>query len=133
VAAGDIEFLRGVYEEWARGDYSRKVFASDIESEYRGFVAPHGTQSGLEDVLEAQREWLQGWERPFVVEAEEFIDAGDLIVVFVRWRGRGKGSGVEIEAEGAHLWQMRGGVAVRWDVYRDRAEALSVAGLPSQS
>jgi len=41
----------------------------------------------------------------------------------VRWNGRGKGSGLEIEATGAHLWTFRDGLAVRFDVYRDREEA----------
>jgi ketosteroid isomerase-like protein len=125
----DVEFLRGVYEEWGRGDYSREFFASDVVSHGYGFVDLDGRQEGLENVIEAQREWLRQWERPFSVEAEEFIPSGDLVVVLIRWHGTGRGSGVELEAEGAHVWQLRDGEAVRWDVYRDRAKALADAGV----
>jgi hypothetical protein len=49
------------------------------------------------------RKWLSTWERPMTIEAEEFIEAGNRILVLVRWAGRGKGSGAQIEARGAHL------------------------------
>jgi uncharacterized protein len=132
MSESDIEFLRGIYEEWGRGDYSRAFFASDVVSRGHGFVDIDGSNVGLENVLEAQREWLRQWERPFSVEAEEFIPAGDLVVVLIRWHGTGKGSGVELEAEGAHVWQLRDGEAVRWDVYRDRDKALADAGVTSR-
>jgi ketosteroid isomerase-like protein len=125
----NVEFLRGIYEEWGRGDYSREFFASDVASHAHGFVDIEGDREGLENVLEAQREWLRQWERPFKVEAEEYIPAGDAVVVLVRWRGTGRGSGVELEAEGAHVWEIRDGEAARWDVYRDRDEALADAGV----
>ena len=129
----DVEFLRGIYEEWGRGDYSREFFAADIVSHAHGFVDIEGGQAGLENVLESQREWLRQWERPFSAEAEEYIPAGDRVVVLIRWRGKGRGSGVELEAEGAHVWQLRDGEAVRWDVYRDRDKALADAGVSGKA
>lgn len=129
MAADDVELLREVYEEWGRGDFSRAIFAEGITSHAQGFVDMDGGQDGLEQVLAAQREWLRQWERPFAVEADEFFEAGELVVVLIRWRGRGKGSGADVEAEGAHVWELRDGKAVRWDVYRDREEALDAAGL----
>jgi ketosteroid isomerase-like protein len=129
MARDDVEFLRGVYEDWSRGDYSREFFANDVVSHAHGFVDIEGDVAGLENVLESQREWLRQWERPFSVEAEEYIPAGDRVVVLIRWHGKGRGSGIELEAEGAHVWQLRDGEAVRWDVYRDRAEALADAGV----
>lgn len=133
MAAGDVEFLREVYEEWGRGDYSREFFAPEIVSNARGFVDMDRGQRGRSEVVAAQRAWLQQWERPFRVEADELLEAGDLVVVLIRWRGRGKGSGIEVEAEGAHVWELRDGKAVRWDIYRDRDEALAVAGLAPRS
>lgn len=129
MAAADVEFLREVYEEWGRGDFSRAFFDEGIISEARGFVDMDSGQRGREQVLDAQRKWLQQWERPFAIDADEFIDAGELVVVLIRWRGRGRGSGAEVEAEGAHVWELRGGKAVRWDIYRDRDDALAAAEL----
>jgi uncharacterized protein len=124
----DVEFLRGVYEEWSRGDYSREFFADDVVSRAYGFV-DIDTQEGLERVLEVQRDWLRQWERPFSVEAEEYVPAGDAVVVLIRWHGTGRGSGVVTEAKGAHIWEIRNGKAVRWDIYRDRERALADAGV----
>ena len=129
MAVDDVEFLRGVYEDWARGDYSRAFFADDITSSGYGFVDLDGTVEGLENVLEAQRSWLSQWERPFKVEVKELIPAGDAVVALIRWHGKGRGSGVELEAEGAHVWEIRDGEAVRWDIYRDPERALADAGV----
>jgi uncharacterized protein len=125
----DIEFLRGVYEQWRRGDFSREFFADDIVSRAFGFVDMEGTQHGLDEVLDVQRDWLRQWERPFSVDAEELIPAGDAVVALIRWHGTGRGSGVPLEAEGAHIWEIRDGKAVRWDIYRDRDRALADAGV----
>jgi ketosteroid isomerase-like protein len=65
-----------------------------------------------------------------VIEADEFIASGDHVLVLIRWKGTGKGSGVEMEAEGAHLWAFRDGLAVRFDVYRDRDEARAALSEP---
>jgi ketosteroid isomerase-like protein len=76
--------------------------------------------------VEVMRDWLGAWERPITIQADEFVPAGDRILVLVRWSGRGKGSGAEIEAEGAHLWTFRDGLVVHYGVYRDRDEARAV-------
>jgi uncharacterized protein len=132
VSASDIEFLREVYEEWSRGDFSREFFAPDVRYRTTGMV-PDDEAQGLDAVIAAQREWLGQWERPFVVDADSFVDAGNVVVALVRWRGRGRGSGVEIEAEGAHLWEIRDDRAVRWEVHRDRDVALAEAGLTADA
>ena len=129
MSSGDVELLRELYSEWERGDFSREILSPDIVSQNHGFVDMDAGQRGLDEVLAVQREWLRQWERPFRIEAEEYLEAGELVVVLVRWMGRGKGSGAEVESEGAHVWQIRDGKAVRWDVYRDRDEALAYAGL----
>jgi ketosteroid isomerase-like protein len=130
MSARDVEFLRGVYEEWGRGDFKRPFFAPEIESEFKGFVDRDEVLRGLDAVVKSQRDWLSQWERPFSCDAERYFDAGDAVVVFVRWRGRGRGSGAEVEGEGAHLWELREDEAVRWVIYRERADALAAAGLP---
>ena len=63
------------------------------------------------------------------VEPEDFIDAGEAVVVPVRITGRGKASGAEMELRAAHLWVIRKGKATRSDVYRTLGEALEAAGL----
>jgi ketosteroid isomerase-like protein len=121
----DLERLEELYEEWGRGDLSRTdIFDPEVES--GGFGAwpeGSGTVTGFENLSAGMRDWLAAWERPLKVEAEEYIQSGDRILVLIRWHGRGKGSGVEMEASGAHLWTFRDGRAVGFLVYRDRNEA----------
>jgi ketosteroid isomerase-like protein len=121
----DLENLRALYDEYAQGDLSRTdLFDPEIvNSNVGAWPEPPGEAKGLEAFAGGMRAWLAAWERPLKVEAEEFTQAGNRILVLIRWKGRGKGSGVEMEAEGAHLWTFRDGLAIRFDVYRDREEA----------
>jgi hypothetical protein len=50
------------------------------------------------------------------------------VVVLCRYTGRGKGSGLDVDTEGAHLWTMRDGRAVRLEVFSSRERALEAAG-----
>ena len=118
-----LEKLKKLYEEWAAGDYSStEIFAPDMTMETYGMGDPMRSES-YEEFVDVMRDWLRAWERPIVVEPEEFIQAGDRILVLIRWSGRGKGSGATVEAEGAHLWTFRDGLVIHYGVYRDRDEA----------
>jgi ketosteroid isomerase-like protein len=119
----ELDRLKTLYEEWARGDYSRSdIFDPQMKMESYGMGESLRADS-LEGFVDAMREWLSAWERPITIEAEEFIESGDRVLALITWRGRGKGSGAEIESRGAHLWTFRDGLVVHYGVYRDRDEA----------
>jgi ketosteroid isomerase-like protein len=119
----DLEKLRALYEEWARGNFSRQdIWDEDAAMDTFGMGEPMRA-SGRDDIAATLADWLSAWELPLRIEADDFIQSGDRILALVRWKGRGKGSGVEMEASGAHLWTFRGGLVSRFDVYRDRDEA----------
>ena len=63
------------------------------------------------------------------VEAEDWIDAGDAVVVPIRLTNRGRASGVPVEARAAWVIHIRGGRISRLVVYQSRAEALEAVGL----
>jgi ketosteroid isomerase-like protein len=65
----------------------------------------------------------------FRVEPEQFLDAGDRVVVFARILAEGSASGVPIELKTTHVWTVRAGRATSMRAYRDRSEALEAAGL----
>ena len=62
-------------------------------------------------------------------EPNEYIDAGDRVVVVARLIGRGKKSGVEVSRDWAYVWTVRGGKALRMEGYATRDEALKAVGL----
>ena len=63
------------------------------------------------------------------LEPQEFVDAGDEVVVSIRLIGVGKESGVETTANAAHVWTFRDGKVVRQTTFQTMDEALQAAGL----
>jgi ketosteroid isomerase-like protein len=63
------------------------------------------------------------------LEPQDFVDAGDKVVVSVRLVGVGKESGVETTANAAHVWTFRDGRIVRQTTFQTMPEALEAAGL----
>ena len=81
---------------------------------------------------EAVRAIWERWESSFdEIETipEEFIDAGDDVVVTVRYRGRGRGSGIEFDERSYEVCTVLNGQCVRKVEFSDRADALTAAGL----
>ena len=83
---------------------------------------------GLDAAVRSDQDWKAGGEG-LEETAEEFIDAGDTVVVRYDYRGRGPASGIEVEASFYELYTLRGGKIVRVDEFAERAEALEAAGL----
>ena len=64
----------------------------------------------------------------FDQETEDLIDAGDKVVVLVRWRGRGKASGAQGEISLAMVWTVREQAITSVEFFLDRARALEAVG-----
>src|SRR4051812_38330350 len=62
-------------------------------------------------------------------EPQEFIDAGERVVVVVRQMARGRGSGASVEGQIVHVWLLRDGKVKELSVYSHRGEALEAVGL----
>ena len=54
------------------------------------------------------------------LEPEEFIDAGDQIVVSLHQLVRGKGSGAEVVSHIAHVWTMQAALQPRLRIFADK-------------
>jgi len=106
------------------------LFSDDLES---SFTAEHaqarlGPYRGAEGLAAAWREWLEPWSR-YEIETEEFIDAGDRVVVFVRVRGQTSRDGVDVEHAPAAVWTVRQGKVTAIEFYLERGQALKAVGL----
>jgi ketosteroid isomerase-like protein len=128
----NVEIVRSVYESFLRSDWGTIAELADPNVEY------HGTVGGLEEGrvgrgLQQMRQVfeeddLEAWDERRL-EPEEFIDAGDEVVVLQREYRRGRGSGVELVSDTAAVFEVRDGHVVRVQGYMDRAKALEAAGL----
>ena len=86
---------------------------------------------GHEGVRAFFREWFSAWE-VVTFDYEEFMDAGDQVVVVLNQRMRGRASGVELEWRSyAQLWTIKDGRAVRSEYFPSAEEALQAAGVSS--
>ena len=125
-----VNVIRGVYEQWGAGDFEAAVGLFDprvLLVMGPGFPDA-GTYVGPEGVAAYTRGFLEPWEH-ITIEGEQFDDAGDTVVVRVRQRGTGSGSGAVTEFRYFHVWSFRGGKVIRFETFRERADALAAAGL----
>ena len=129
-----MDLVRASWEAWERGDMEA-IFAfydPDIVWDTTHYDLPgaSGVYHGHDGVRQFMRTWLASFES-YYAHAEEFIDAGESVVVRLWQGGRGKQSGVEVKMP--PYWQVyrlgETGRALRVDVYRDESEALKAVGL----
>ncbi len=122
----NVEALRPIYEQWARGNWRPRfdVCAPDMEWGWsEEFPGLEGVGLDPFERSERLRQWLSEWE-DWRCEAEEFVAEGDRVVVLTRYRGRGRGSGASVDTTGAHVWTFRDGKVVRLEIFSSRDRAL---------
>jgi hypothetical protein len=128
----DIDLLRGAYAAFARRDLPALLDAFHPEIEWvepAGLGPFAGTRVGYIDTLGEVLTRLPENASEFRADAEEFLDAGDRIVVLGHHRGVNAAMGQAFEVPFAHVWTMKDGLAIRFRSYVDTAllrAALSV-------
>jgi ketosteroid isomerase-like protein len=126
----NVEFIRRAFEAYESGDLSAAW--ADMSPDLVTYIAQPlpvaGTYRGPEGLLQSLLDWAEGFDE-LVITAEEYIDAGDQVVVRTRQKSRGAGSGVPVEADIYYVFTVRAGKTVRVAVFNDRSEALEAAGL----
>jgi ketosteroid isomerase-like protein len=83
---------------------------------------------GAEGANRFNAEWADAWDG-WEVKAEEYIDAGERVVVIVNQKGRSKATGIPVDMRFAQVWSFRDGQAIRMQMYSNVDEALEAAGL----
>jgi ketosteroid isomerase-like protein len=124
----NVEIVRRAfaYEIYGVGDRAEAeaIFDPDV------VINPteEGPSYGLDAIRDNIEQWKGAWEE-LEVTTEEFIDAGDRVLVTAHHRGRGRESGIEVDTRFYLVYSLRNGKVVRSDEYADRAEALEAAGV----
>jgi ketosteroid isomerase-like protein len=67
--------------------------------------------------------------RIFTLKSEEFISAGDSVLVSTRQQGIARISGIPSDEDYFTVWSFRGRKVIRIETFRERAQALEAAGL----
>jgi ketosteroid isomerase-like protein len=127
MSAENVQVLRGAYAAFMRHDIDGVLAALDEDVEWTTpMILPSGGtyrgHAGVEALFGALAEVWQEMS----VEPEEFIDAGDTIVVVVRERAAGAERSTDTQA--IHIWRMRDGRATSFVEYMSTARMGRVAG-----
>jgi|SRR5882724_3914325 len=128
--AVETEALRKAYAAFNRNDIAATVEALDPQiewtepAEFPGSGTYHGHDGVMTYLSQSRANWAEGGSEP-----EQFIVAGDKIIVFVHARARLKGSTEWHETRLADVFTFRNGKAIQMRAFADRRHALAWAGV----
>jgi ketosteroid isomerase-like protein len=127
----NVEFVRSVYAMLDAGDAEPwDLLPSDFVFDFSRRLMDPVVLRGANQAGAFYRDLTEAWAEGPRVGVEELIDAGDKVLVLIRFGGRGKMSGADVEARVWNLWTFRDGEPVAWTYFGDdRAAAFEAAGL----
>jgi hypothetical protein len=129
----NVEVVRRAFESFARGDVEAALSIYDPDVEWQTAADEPDTQvyRGADGIRRLISSWAELWEAGFEAAAEpqDFIDAGEHVIVPVHTRTRGRGSGVEVEIWETYLLTFSEGKVIRVCEFRTKEQALEAAGL----
>jgi len=129
----NVQIIRGMYDALGSGDIPTALGRMDQSIEWNeaeNFIYadrnPYvGPQAVLEGVL---MRFGSDWD-DFTITPEEWLDAGDRVVVLGTYSGTHKSTGKQVRAQFAHIVSVREGRIVRFQQYTDTKQfAETVAG-----
>lgn len=117
----NVELIRNLYQALAQGDVPTVLDAMDAEIEWteaEGF--PYGgTYRGAQAIVENVFVKLATEWDYYRVAPDEFLDAGDKIVVLGNYSGAYKATGRSMSVPFAHVWTVSDGKVVKFVQYTD--------------
>ena len=127
----NVETVRGIYERWGQGDFRAgiELYDPNVLLVLRPEFPDAGVYRGPDEIRKYMREDFLADLEDAVIIGEEFLDAGDTVVVRVNQVATGPGSGVRVGIHYYQAWTFRGRSVVRIESIREREEALEAAGL----
>jgi ketosteroid isomerase-like protein len=123
----NVEIMRAGYEHWmATGELRAQA---DLVWDVSNLGWPdQQIYRGGEGATQFNVEWAVAWD-DLEFEVEDYIDAGERVVVILNQRGRSKATGIPVDMRFAQVWTLRDGQAIRMQMYASPEEALEAVGL----
>lgn len=127
-----VAVVRAIYDAFAAGDVPKVValMAPDmVWNEAENFPYADGNPyRGPDAILGGIFARLGSEWDGFAAVPDEYLDAGDSVVVLGRYRGTYKATGRAIDAQMAHLWRVQGGKAAAFQQYVDTLAIARATG-----
>jgi len=126
VSQANVEVVKRLFESYRRRDYAEAAacLAPDVVYE----VGQELPLRGRDEVRAMWERWDTTWDGLETVP-EDFLDAGDQVLVTVFYSARGRGSGIEYEERLFDVYSFSDGQCVRKCEFRQRSDAVEATGL----
>jgi ketosteroid isomerase-like protein len=115
----DIRPLRRFVEE---------TFASDIVLESSGEAFTEGEWRGHDGVVGFVANQMEVLDDMWLRVDEYLHVNSEWLVAAISFGGRAAHTGIAVELHPLHVFRLRDGKAVQWQIYLDRAKALAAVG-----
>jgi ketosteroid isomerase-like protein len=124
-----VELVRAGIEAFNRQDWEAVLehAAPDFVLDMSRSIGPRRGTYKLDQLRSYLEDFGETFES-FRIEADEFIEAGERVVVPTTAHARGR-DGIEAQAHTALVYTFRDGAVTRMVMYQGRQEALKAAGL----
>lgn len=126
MSQSNVDVVRKLFETYRGGDYA--AAAAYLAPGVIYAVGQEVPAFGPDEVRAMWERWDSAWDDIETVP-EEFVDAGEHVVVTVHYSARGRGSGIEYDERLFDVYTVRDGRCVRKLEFKQRSEALEAAGL----
>ncbi len=126
----NVEIVRRAFEAYGRGDLDAAYSYLHPEVEFHTYA--DSPQAGIYRGRDAVREYngdLFAQFESLRIEVEEFVDAGDRVIVVSTQHAVPKGGRQEIDVQMVELWTVRDKLLAERHSYSTRELALEAAGL----
>jgi ketosteroid isomerase-like protein len=128
----NVAIVRDALEAFRRGevdDAFERIHPDMVSTR----VDPDGAVfHGRDGLLALMADWTEGFDE-WSYRAEEFFDAGDLVVARLHQWGRGKGSGAMVDGDYWLTYLFEDGLVTRFSIFSDRDQAFASVGLSSEA
>jgi ketosteroid isomerase-like protein len=132
VSQENVDKLRRANAAFNRGDRDGMLAVLHPDIELRDLQnAPDSPEVlyGTEAVIAYLDEWDAAFDT-FTAEINEYIDAGDFVIVVTHWHATGRDSGLATDLHTADVYEFADGKIVRaTTAYADKRAALKAVGL----
>jgi ketosteroid isomerase-like protein len=131
VSQENVEIVRAIYAHWARGNFraGTEHYDPHVLLVLRPEFPDAKAYCGPEEIRRYMRDEFLADFVGATISGEEFLDAGESVVVFVDQRATGPESGVPVRMRYYQVWTLRGGSVIRIESIREREDALEAVGL----
>ena len=126
----NVDVVRRIFQHWEAGDFGGALAMFDDELVTRRLAPLPDSETwyGHEGLRDAAIAWFENFGA-YSLKAEEYIDAGEHVVVRVLEEGRGLGSGASVAGAFPHVFGLRDGRVITLDFYATHQQAYEAVGL----